>query len=319
MAVMARLEGIPSRIAVGYAPGRLTGATVTVAGQGPLPEYEVDARDAHAWPELYFQGLGWVPFEPTPSRGVVPDYATESSAQAAPGALENNGDLVPESTPAPGPAPNAAPLPGPDTTGSTDEDVQLLLTLLGVGGVLGAALLAASPHLLRAALRSRRLRPRDPGHAIPLAWSELLDLGTDYGVPQGPSETPRAYSSRLRGHLRDPGGMDTAAYQAVGVLTTDFERHRYGRPSPVTDSREADNAGLPWTGAAGGGTAARLAALEVALQANATFLQRLRATWLPPSVMNRAARILTAPGRAGAPFLAAIAKGATRSLHMRSR
>ena len=60
MAVMARLEGIPSRIAVGYAPGRPTGATVSVAGQGPLPEFEVDARDAHAWPELYFQGLGWV-------------------------------------------------------------------------------------------------------------------------------------------------------------------------------------------------------------------------------------------------------------------
>ena len=72
MAVMARLEGIPSRIAVGYAPGRATGASVSVAGQGALPEYEVDARDAHAWPELYFQGVGWVPFEPTPSRGVVP-------------------------------------------------------------------------------------------------------------------------------------------------------------------------------------------------------------------------------------------------------
>ena len=80
MAVMARLEGIPSRIAVGYAPGRQTGATVSVAGQGALPEYEVDARDAHAWPELYFQGLGWVPFEPTPSRGVVPAYAQDSSA-----------------------------------------------------------------------------------------------------------------------------------------------------------------------------------------------------------------------------------------------
>src|SRR4029453_7788764 len=79
MAVMARVEGIPSRIAVGYAPGRLTGETVALVGQGSFPEYEVDARDAHAWPELYFEGLGWVPFEPTPSRGVVPDYATESS------------------------------------------------------------------------------------------------------------------------------------------------------------------------------------------------------------------------------------------------
>ena len=34
MAVMARLEGIPSRIAVGYAPGRPTGATVSIGGPG---------------------------------------------------------------------------------------------------------------------------------------------------------------------------------------------------------------------------------------------------------------------------------------------
>ncbi|WP_226761883.1 transglutaminaseTgpA domain-containing protein, partial [Arthrobacter sp. SO3] len=80
MAVMARLEGIPSRIAVGYAPGRPTGATVSIGGQGALPEFEVDARDAHAWPELYFQGLGWIPFEPTPSRGVVPSYAEDASS-----------------------------------------------------------------------------------------------------------------------------------------------------------------------------------------------------------------------------------------------
>ncbi len=72
MAVMARLVGIPSRIAVGFAPGHPTGGTVAVAGVGSLPEYQVDARDAHAWPELYFEGLGWIPFEPTPSRGVLP-------------------------------------------------------------------------------------------------------------------------------------------------------------------------------------------------------------------------------------------------------
>jgi transglutaminase-like putative cysteine protease len=136
MAVMARLEGIPSRIAVGYAPGRLTGATVSVAGQGALPEYEVDARDAHAWPELYFQGLGWVPFEPTPSRGVVPDYATESSAAAAPGAVENNDDLIPDATPAPAPAPGPTPAPVPGGGGSADPGTQLLPWLLGAGAIL---------------------------------------------------------------------------------------------------------------------------------------------------------------------------------------
>ena len=58
MAVLARLLGIPSRVAVGFTPGTATGATST---------YQVKTSDAHAWPELYFQGLGWMRFEPTPS------------------------------------------------------------------------------------------------------------------------------------------------------------------------------------------------------------------------------------------------------------
>ena len=114
MAVMARLEGIPSRIAVGYAPGRLTGATVTVAGQGALSEYEVDARDAHAWPELYFQGLGWVPFEPTPSRGVVPGLRQRN---LVPGGAGLRWTTMMTSSPIPPrlrhPAPSATPVPAP--------------------------------------------------------------------------------------------------------------------------------------------------------------------------------------------------------------
>jgi transglutaminase-like putative cysteine protease len=318
MAVMARLEGIPSRIAVGYAPGRLTGATVTVAGQGALPEYEVDARDAHAWPELYFQGLGWVPFEPTPSRGVVPDYATESSSPAAPGALENNDDLVPDATPAPAPAPSAAPLPAPGAGGSADAGGQLLPWLIGTGAVLAFALLAASPHLVRTAVRARRLRPRNPGDAVPLAWSELLDLGTDYGVSAGPSETPRAYSLRLRSHLGEPGGMDAAAHQAAGVLTAEFERFRFGRPQPAMDGQDMHHDGRR-TAAPGRNAAARLEALEVSLRANAALPRRLRATWLPPSVMARLGRFLAAPFTAAGRAVVATAKAAARSLHAKPR
>ena len=117
MAVMARVEGIPSRIAVGYAPGRLTGATVSVAGQGALPEFEVDARDAHAWPELYFQGLGWVPFEPTPSRGVVPPYAQDPSSGGASTNDGNNDGLIPSNGATPPATPETPTLPLPGTGG----------------------------------------------------------------------------------------------------------------------------------------------------------------------------------------------------------
>jgi transglutaminase-like putative cysteine protease len=64
MASMARTLGIPARVAVGFAPGTPQ-ADDTVA---------VGLRDAHAWPELYFEGVGWTRFEPTPSRGTTPEY-----------------------------------------------------------------------------------------------------------------------------------------------------------------------------------------------------------------------------------------------------
>jgi hypothetical protein len=72
--ILLRTLGIPARLAVGYAQGdRLT---VDVVGGQPgedrLEErlnetifYTVRQRDAHAWPEVYFPGIGWVEFEPT--------------------------------------------------------------------------------------------------------------------------------------------------------------------------------------------------------------------------------------------------------------
>ncbi|WP_405873685.1 DUF3488 and DUF4129 domain-containing transglutaminase family protein [Streptomyces sp. NBC_00005] len=64
MAAMARTLGIPARVAVGFAPG-------TPQANGSV---SVGLKDAHAWPELYFEGVGWTRFEPTPNRGVAPSY-----------------------------------------------------------------------------------------------------------------------------------------------------------------------------------------------------------------------------------------------------
>jgi len=56
--VMARSVGLPARLAVGYASGRQEAPGLWV----------VSAADAHSWPEVYLAGVGWTPFEPTPSR-----------------------------------------------------------------------------------------------------------------------------------------------------------------------------------------------------------------------------------------------------------
>lgn len=64
MVVLLRANGIPARWVKGFAPGQRRFDMET--GQ-----YEVTVRnaDAHSWPEVYFAGVGWLPFEPTPGFG----------------------------------------------------------------------------------------------------------------------------------------------------------------------------------------------------------------------------------------------------------
>ncbi len=62
MVVLARAAGLPARLVIGYASGSYN------------PEsgrYIVTEADAHAWPEIYFSGIGWVEFEPT---GTYPEF-----------------------------------------------------------------------------------------------------------------------------------------------------------------------------------------------------------------------------------------------------
>ena len=56
MAVMVRAAGVPARVVLGYTPG-------TEQDDGSRL---ITSDDAHAWVEVYFDGLGWVPFDPTP-------------------------------------------------------------------------------------------------------------------------------------------------------------------------------------------------------------------------------------------------------------
>jgi transglutaminase-like putative cysteine protease len=62
MIVLARAAGIPARMVVGYVSGTYDAVNA---------RYVVTEADAHAWPELYFPGYGWVEFEPTGGRAGI--------------------------------------------------------------------------------------------------------------------------------------------------------------------------------------------------------------------------------------------------------
>jgi transglutaminase-like putative cysteine protease len=80
MTIMARTLGFAARVAVGFAPGRLV---------DNLGTREVRGSDAHAWPEIYFERVGWVPFEPTPGiAGGLSDPDDPAAATPTPTAAD---------------------------------------------------------------------------------------------------------------------------------------------------------------------------------------------------------------------------------------
>lgn len=223
MAVMARVLRIPSRVAIGFLPGdrRADGTMV------------VTAHDAHAWPELYFSGVGWVRFEPTP-RGA----ATGPPAWTVPSAAARPSESASASSSAAAPsasddAPSATRATRPE---NLDAGAQSSLVervpwrLLAAAGLLLVALslpavaaLAGRRHRWRVALVTGPDGPRARSEA---AWDELRARLSDLGVAWPGSWTPRA---TVRGILTEHELAEGPA-GALRRLAADLEEARYAPP-----------------------------------------------------------------------------------------
>ncbi len=93
-AAMARAVGLPTRVAVGFTVGENSPDNPT--------QYFVKGKHAHAWPEVYLEGTGWVAFEPTPGRGApnAENYTGLVENQTASSPLDTY-ELTPEPASAP--------------------------------------------------------------------------------------------------------------------------------------------------------------------------------------------------------------------------
>ncbi|MDC0770126.1 transglutaminase TgpA family protein [Streptomyces sp. HD] len=210
MAAMARSLDIPARVAVGFAPG-------TPQGDGSV---SVGLRDAHAWPELYFEGVGWTRFEPTPTRGSVPTY-TQSDT---PGSTLPDVSRPSQSTSTgPSAAPSASDscvgrnrelcaTESPEAALATGDDGPGWYALLAwtLGGLV-SLLIPLTPMLLRMRTRAVRLgaHGRSEADIAPhtlAVWRELTDTAWDFGIHPDESQTPRKAAARIvrLGHLDPP-------------------------------------------------------------------------------------------------------------------
>jgi transglutaminase-like putative cysteine protease len=202
-AAMARSLGLPARVAVGFTPGEQDPADPAV--------FRVFGRNAHAWPEVFIAGLGWLPFEPTPGRGdpnavrytgVKPQQAVPGDPQAAgPAPTVAPPTTAPSSLPPTGPTttlPALAPQdrsPNPPHHGSSG----LLPWWAGVTGLV--ALAAAGGGIIAAtrarARRHRRAGARSAADEVLVAWTEVQEAWAPLGLGPHPSETHREYAARL--------------------------------------------------------------------------------------------------------------------------
>jgi transglutaminase-like putative cysteine protease len=216
MAVLVRAAGVPARVVLGYTPGDSNGGRTRT----------ITTDDAHAWVEVWFSGVGWVTFDPTPlgaGRALTLPWAPRADATVDPATVP----AVPDAAPVLPTGPQARPDGGNQSTPLSLPDTAPASPLTGWltgGGVAALALvLAAVPWAVRRRQRSQRLSDGRPG----ALWDELLATTTDLGIPVPRTATARASARQLADRV---AGVAPAAAPAVRELALAEERSVYGPP-----------------------------------------------------------------------------------------
>lgn len=206
MVVMLRTLGIPARLAVGY----------IIQPQDRVPDtnvYTVAEANAFAWPEVYFPGLGWIEFNPTPSAPVISRVGTDDQDFVGGGSDEFFEDPPAEVDPTTPVDPAASTLDQLQVKQGSSLASQIILTV--VLGVLGITLVGGGIFQYS---WQRGLGGLDYPVQI---WEKTLRLARWSHVRPLPNETPREVVARLRRELPEVNDLD--------YLGESFIRSRYGQ------------------------------------------------------------------------------------------
>lgn len=276
MAVMGRALGIPSRVAVGFLrPESVADNT-----------FVYSAHDLHAWPELYFEGTGWLRFEPTPQARAnsVPGYTSQVVPTDSPSTPELSDEINADQnrfdreTQAPGAA---------DSGNNGGSGAVLRATLSWLGAFVGVLVLLGGPRLARAAVRRRRLSGAStPVEVAEAAWAELRDTALDLGLAWDDTVTLRTRARALVTSFGEPSSRtpddqrltrlpqtgaaaDPEAAHGLERLVKHVERARYARSTDTDRDAFTD--------------------LDLCVQALRNGVSRQRravATWFPASLLK---------------------------------
>ena len=226
MALLLRMGGVPARVATGFSPGGFR------RRQG---EWVVRDRDAHSWVEGWFDGIGWVTFDPTPSATPARSLIASISAPNPSQASDTADDAAVGPRPTRNPGGTRGELDQPASGGKAADIADGGGPAPWIYAAGGLALLAVAAALV---LWRRRRRSVDPLAPADRAIADLMVALRRAGRPVPPGTTLTELERRLGG---------------AGYLSA-LRSTRYGptASAPTLDQRRAFRrelaSGLGWRG-----------------------------------------------------------------------
>jgi transglutaminase-like putative cysteine protease len=231
MALMLRMNGIPARVAAGFTPGNYDHVA---------KEYRVRDLDAHSWVEVWFTGIGWVPFDPTPSLAPASSQSdSANSASAARGAAADHGSTGVKKRLDPSSAQGGA---GAGGSGSPSH-----WWLFGLSLLVLVPLALVVLWVMAAVRRRPHLHSRGGEGAVEELRQALGRLGFDYPA--------RTTLFELERRLRVTAGPDAAYYVRL------LRQQRYAPPGAARRPTARDRRALRRALTEGGGPLGRLRGL----------------------------------------------------------
>jgi transglutaminase-like putative cysteine protease len=205
MALLLREVGIPTRLVTGFGPGE----------RNPLTGYfEVREREAHAWVEVLYPGVGWVPYDPT--FGVPPAAGGLGSRFIAPEVLRAIGNAIVGAVP-------ESVRRGARAAGSAVASAAAAALVAWPVAVAIVACVAGGLGLHRARRRRRTRAPAPTGAAA--AFSELVRAVGPRGLERTASQTP----SEFLDVLAQRSDIPSEERRDAEVIVRVFERERFSK------------------------------------------------------------------------------------------
>lgn len=200
--------GVPARVVMGFYPDDGFDDGVV----------ELTGNDVHAWVEVPFEGIGWVPFDPTPPEDQVPQEEApqpqnEPRAQVLqpPQPPEPPVELTPQTE-----VEENDPLDDPLNAGWVTVVIVTGLAILALVALVAAPFLIVG--LMKSRRRTRRRTAQDPSQRLAGGWSEVVDTAIDYGVPVPRGTTRREVASVVQGAFPASRAVAIGDYVDAGVF-----------------------------------------------------------------------------------------------------